>query len=71
MDDRARAQHTGQESGSVAERDRDDVRREPELRVEHRLQHMHRVTRVEPIGHHQRERPARSSHEIADPEPFQ
>ena len=36
-------EHPGQERGGVADRDRDDVRGEPEVRVEHRLQHLHRV----------------------------
>ena len=63
--DREDAEHSSQEGGAVAERDRDHVGGEPELRVEHGLQHVHRVARVETIGHHERESAADCRHEIA------
>ena len=66
MDDRKDAEHSGEEGGAVAERNGDHVRGEPELRVEHGLQDVHRVTRIETIGHHERERSADCRHEIAD-----
>ena len=66
MDDREDAEHSGEEGGAVAERDGDHVCGEPELRVEHGLQDVHRVTRIETIGHHERERSADCRHEIAD-----
>ena len=36
-------EEAGEERGGVADRDRDDVRREPEVGVEHGLHHLHRV----------------------------
>ena len=36
-------EEAGDERGGVAERDDDDVRREPEVRVEHGAHHLHRV----------------------------
>ena len=66
LHDRQDAEHSGQKCGAVAERDRDHVRGEPELRVEHGLQHMHRVARIEAVGHHEREGSADRRHEIAD-----
>ncbi len=70
MDDRARTEHAGQKRRAVAERDGDHVGGEPKLRVEHRLQDVHRVAGVEAVGHHERERAARGRHKITDPESF-
>ena len=42
-DDVDDAEEPGEERRGVAERDRDDVGREPEVGVEHGLEHLHRV----------------------------